>query len=91
MPSPVRWSDTVNLHGELFSTLDELDTAQAGGDPFRAGERGNRGRVVLFHAEIHAGGITAGAAGAVLARDPRGAVGDGLPVLPLLRGSVVSL
>ena len=54
-------------------------------------QRGDGGGVVLLHAEIRAGGVSADPAGGLFARDSCRTTGAGLPVLPQRGGEIVVL
>ena len=80
-PLCLRWF----RYGEFFSTLDELAAAEAR-DLRRRDRCGlTGGDLVLRHAEIHPGRLSADPAGAVPARSARLAARDGLPLLPQFR------
>ena len=53
------------------------------------GRRGDCGGLVLFHAEIYAGGLSTDSAGGFSAFGARGSAWSGLPLLPFGGGEVV--
>src|SRR5437867_9225772 len=80
------WSSDV-CSSDLLSTLDELGADQARGLRHRARLWIDRRHVVLRHAKVYQGSVSADPAGAVSTRHSRHAAGNGLPLLPQLCGS----
>ncbi len=65
-PTPGAWR-TVIVHGEFFSTLENWIPLKMVVILCRLGTAADGGDLVLFYPEIHACGLSAGAAGAVFA------------------------
>ena len=74
-------------HGQLLSTLDQLDTAQIGDLWHHCGLWIDRRDLVLRDAKVHKDWLRADPASAVSARHPRFATGNGLPLLSQLCGN----
>src|SRR6266487_4795810 len=77
----------LTFHGQLLSTLDQLDTAQTGDLRHHCGLWIDRSDLVLCDAKVHKDWLRTDPAGALSARHPRLAIGNGLPVLPQLCGN----
>src|SRR5438874_8224314 len=74
-------------HGQLLSTLDQLDTAQTSDLRNHRPLWIDRSDLVLCDAKVHKDRLRTDPASALSARHPRFATGNGLPVLSQLCGN----
>src|SRR5439155_6944612 len=73
--------------GQLLSTLDQLDTAQTGNLRHHCGLRIDPSDLVLRDTKVYKDWLRTDPAGAVSARHPCDATGNGLPLLSQLCGN----